>query len=491
VHVERELKFAIDTRAAARATRVIPFASRARVSRLESVYYDTPDFRLRRANAALRLRRDGRRWLQALKVQQGPAGALAERAEWEMTAPHGKLDCALFPREAVRTASGLDVVRLARLLRPVFTTRFERTIAPLALPDGVRAIACLDRGTIEAGRRRAPILELELELQEGAIGPLIEMAETLIQPLGLRIETASKAERGYRLAANAGPLGPARWSRPRIPDNAAASHALAAIVSAALAQVAANAAGLLGSRDPEYLHQLRVGVRRLRSALRAFRPLLRRKRARAVEEPLKRMMQTFGEARDWDVFCETLADAGSPSGLLGRAQRRRAAARAEARRLAASPEFQRLQLQVLRWLHADPCKRDQSLQGFARDALSSLHRATLKRARKIDWHDAKRRHEVRIRVKRLRYACDFFAPCFPRQAVWPFSARLTYLQDTLGELNDIAVARKLLLQLDETGWRGALNARERQLIGSLEPAWKAFAAQRPFWRLQPERPAKR
>jgi len=201
VNLERELKFRLDTGAAARAPRLLPFAAPPRKTRVDSTYYDTPDLRLQRAGAALRLRRNGHKWLQALKLPQGPQGALASRAEWEMAAPKGRLDCALFPREAVRAASGLDIVRLARHLRPVFATRFERRSGPLALGHGVSAQACIDRGIIEAGSKREDILELELELTEGEIGPLVGLAEGLVQPLGLHIETASKAERlGYTQA---------------------------------------------------------------------------------------------------------------------------------------------------------------------------------------------------------------------------------------------------------------------------------------------------
>src|SRR4051794_18503817 len=94
---------------------------------------------------------------------------------------------------------------------------------------------------------------------------------------------------------------PALWSRPPVDKRAAASAAFATLCVAALAQIAANAPGVARGGDPEYLHQLRVGMRRLLSAMRAFRPLLRRSRARAIARPLRAMMEVFGSARDWDV----------------------------------------------------------------------------------------------------------------------------------------------------------------------------------------------
>jgi len=507
VHVEQELKFAIESVAAARRLpRALPLASRLRREQIHSVYYDTPDFRLQRAGAALRLRRVGRRWLQTLKAPQGTQSALAARAEWEMPAARRRIDCALFPREEVRVSTGLDMLRLARRLRPVFTTRFERQRGLLALGHGVRAEACIDRGTIEAGRAREPMLELELELLEGELGPLIGLGETLVARHGLRIERASKAERGYRLASSARPEPPVKWHRPAIAEEAAASDALVMLCGAALEQIAANAPGVARGDDPEYLHQLRVGIRRLMSAVRAFRPLLRRKRADAITQSLRDMMQILGRARDWDVFRETLAHAEASAGLVARARYKRTVARRAGQALVTSPRFQSAQLRTLRWLHGDPWRTDaaraEPLTHFARRSLDRLHAKLIKRGRRIDWRDPARRHAVRIAVKRLRYASDFFSTTFPHQAVGPFLARLAALQDTLGELNDVSVARTLLEALgpkeaapalrEEAGRiRQWLARRERELIASLATDWDALERRRPYWRPKARRRARR
>jgi triphosphatase len=506
VHLERELKFRIESIAAARRLqRALPLASPPRRLQVHSIYYDTPDLRLQRAGAALRLRRAGRRWLQTLKAPQGAQSALAARAEWEMAVPRRRLDCTLFPREEVRASTGLDMLRLAPRLRPMFTTRFERKAAPLALGHGVRAEACIDRGTIEAGRSREPLLELELELLAGELGPLIGLAETLA-PLGLRVERASKAERGYRLAGSAKPEPPAKWQRPPIAEDAAASDAFVALCGAALAQIAANAPGVARGDDPEYLHQLRVGMRRLLSVIRAFRPLLRRKRADALLRTLRDMMRVLGAARDGDVFRETLVHAEASGQLAARARHKRTAARRVVRALVNSAAFQNVQLRALRWLHGDPWRSDSAraepLMRFARRSLERTHARLLKRARRIDWRDAERRHAVRIAVKRLRYGCDFFAGCFPHQAVLPFLHRLAALQDTLGELNDVSVGRVLVSELaprqalpalreEAARVRQWLARRERELIASLAKDWSALERRRPYWRPKPRRRARR
>jgi len=102
---------------------------------------------------------------------------------------------------------------------------------------------------------------------------------------------------------------PTKWIRPNLSVRATCGEAFVGNMRAAIEQVAANAAGAAAGRDPEYLHQLRVGVRRLRSTLRAFRELLRRGRADAIEAPWRSMMRALGTARDWDVFHHSLGQA--------------------------------------------------------------------------------------------------------------------------------------------------------------------------------------
>jgi CHAD domain-containing protein len=154
-------------------------------------------------------------------------------------------------------------------------------------------------------------------------------------------------------------------------------------------------------------------------------------------------------------------------------------------------------LRALRWLSTSPWRKraggaETSLARFAATALDSLQSKALKEAAGIDWADAARRHQLRIRIKRLRYGCDFFAASFAGALAQPYLKRLAALQDILGDLNDIAVARRLLAPLAPRGSPAdlssasayvarALGARERTAVISLQPAWKEFEKRRPFW----------
>lgn len=286
---------------------------------------------------------------------------------------------------------------------------------------------------------------------------------------------------------------PRKWHPPELAAYATAGEAFVANLRAALEQVDANTRGAAAGRDPEYLHQLRVGVRRLRSVMRAFRRLLRRRQADALERSWRAILQTLGNARDWDVFRQSL-----PAGALQQeASRRRAEAQGLARALVRSARFRNAQARTLAWAqgrrwrrHADPAQR---LSRFARRALQRLHESLHRAAGSTDWQqDAARRHKLRIRLKRMRYGCDFFAAAFPHRHARAFLEQLHALQDILGELNDIDVQRQLLRRIVPRGSlpalvgtaaavRTRLAARERELIAALSAAWTAFETRRPFW----------
>lgn len=506
MQLEREIKFSLTPAAARRVGRMVSAAGPWRRRTVCNAYYDTPNERLRSAGVALRFRRDGTRRLQTLKVESPGAAGFSVRAEWEMPAPRGRLEVAAFPREEILAATGLDVARLAARLRPMFETRFARRSVTVSIDGATRAEIAVDRGYVAAGARREVISEIELELKAGDPAPFLRYAAGIAKPLALALEFESKAERGYRLLAGERSPRPRKWRRPALGELATPSEAFRAMFCAALAQAGANARGVARGGDPEYLHQMRVGLRRLRSALLAFRDLVPRKSAKPIAGRLRVLVPPLGAARDWDVFCEGLVRIGAQeparapamAPLLARARARRDAARRRAREAAGSPELQAFLLRALRWVHATPWKEraarvEGGLGAFAARALERLHRKALKQAHGIDWHDVQARHRLRIRMKRLRYGCDFFAGCFARAAAQPYGKRLAALQDILGDLNDIAVGRGLLAALAPRGSppgigvaaahvRHTLAVRERMLVMSLEQAWAAFAKRPPFWR---------
>ena len=502
--IERELKFRFpESRTQAELWRALDGKPDRR--RLEATYLDTGDGTLRGARTALRLRRSGRRWLQCFKTDAAAGGVLLGRNEWELTARGGRLRIAAFPLSEIRASSGIDLAALEPELRPVFKATFERGTVEIDV-SGSRVEVAFDRGTISAGRRIAPLREVEFELLAGEMLPVLGRVRELIPALALELEVHSKAERGYRLAVGEH-ARPVKATRPPVDPGTTAQGAVGAVIGACVSQVAANVRGAALARDPEYLHQLRVGLRRLRSALRVLRAHASAERTRTLVDGLRALLPPLGVARDWDVMADLLERRIAPAAggaidfapALRWVRRRRTRARRDARTVAASSGFQQLLIDALIWAehagrandhanaaaapaHTPPAQ--QTLAAFAKRKVVRLARKVEQSGDGCAWSEGDARHQVRIRLKRLRYVCEFFFTCFKRKRVRRYLAHLEALQDLLGELNDIRTARQLLAPPGGMGEvqiafvNGWLSAREAALIGALDDAWRAFRDQR-------------
>ena len=195
---EIELKLAL-TDSASRALLRHPLLASAEklpTRRLRNIYLDTPGLDLHARGMAVRLRRQGQQWLQTVKCAGTNSEGLSKRPEWEY-AYRGTLDFSPIDDPAVR--EWLARPEISERLEPVFETNFTRRLWRLRNARSESVLLMLDRGTISAGGRTEPILEIELELERGDAGTLSEIANALKPRVALRPESLSKAERGYRL----------------------------------------------------------------------------------------------------------------------------------------------------------------------------------------------------------------------------------------------------------------------------------------------------
>jgi CHAD domain-containing protein len=243
-----------------------------------------------------------------------------------------------------------------------------------------------------------------------------------------------------------------------------------AVLREALDQILANVPGTLAGQDPEYLHQLRVGMRRLRAALYLFDTTLREDEVRSLKRMLRAVTEVAGPARDWDVFMRRL-----PVGLRPAAERRRRAAYIQLRRVLRAPQL---------WLPPRGLSTARlPLPSFARTVLERADRKVFEKGARLNWSKAGKRHALRVRLRRLRYACEFLRGGFPDSDAEPLIRSLRHLQDVLGDLNDLEVARRLRESLGAPAPRGT---GKEKLIASLPAAWKAFAAAPRFYRDRPQ-----
>lgn len=464
--------------------------ARPREEALRTLYFDTPDFTLASHGIALRVRRTGRRWVQTLKTEGEKSGGLSKRLELETPVSKPMPD---FSRLPAGITDKLIKKKWRTRLAPVYETRFRRTAWNLRAPDGSRVEVALDVGEIVAGKKSEPLCEVELELKAGSAEALYGLARTFAQKVLLIPLDASKAERGARLAAGK-PRRPATAVMPELASDMPACAAFARIARACLAQLQANLPGLLQAEDPEYLHQARVALRRLRSAAGLFR-----KACPPPAEEMGRMAElarALGEARDWDVFVLVgLAGMIEPvpsaqKALLARrahAARRkaRAAALATARRAQTGVDLLTLHC-WLNELEAAPGRP--VLARMATKKLARLHEAVLAAAEGFSEQTPAQRHALRIRVKRLRYALDYLGGLFGGHG--KFAACFADLQDELGELNDGVTARRFLGLLNPDGrlgtlvtqLAGSLDARMQDRIAGIDGTLREFSRLAPPWR---------
>lgn len=431
---------------------------------LTDTYYDTPSLDLWRAGLTLRVRRDGDAWIQTVKTASAGAPVLHERGEWESRLAGEQPDPAELARQVKpqRLRAVLADPGITGQLQPVFTNTTQRTTWDIALPGGQLVECALDSGSIDANGngRSARIGELELELKRGNPSRLFELALQLHQDIPLEVANDSKAARGYALLQDAAPA-PIKAAAVRLTRKMRMEDALQCMGLNCMAQIESNIPGVL-LQGVESLHQMRVGLRRLRALLDMFRDLA--PLPPELKEGLDWLSGELGATRDWDVLADTTLPA--VEGIHTEALQ--AAAKAQARVLHKhmlptlhAPRTTRLMLQMNGWLRgrqwrpASGLPQDDPLAQPALDGLVPLIRKAQKRLRQriaaLDEHDAPARHRVRIAAKKARYAAEFFHDLLPKKEVKAYVKCLSGVQDRLGHLNDLAVAGKLLPVLENSG----------------------------------------
>ena len=592
---EQELKLHVPTEAYAGVEKEL---LRGRVTRirLQAFYFDTPKRDLVRARIALRLRREGEQWVQTLKM---PGENSLSRIEINHDRPSADLDLSVYAGEAFAAV----LAKHADTLSVCYETDVQRSFRQTRTELGVVEIA-LDSGRLRAGSLELPISEIEFELKRGELAAVFALGKKWQQAHGLILDVRSKSERGDRLASLNTELSaideqksdhhePARrraiaqfWAA-RTAENVVLhpkiqAHAALATVSAeCLDQIIRNAAvlaevdtaGIYQASGAEHIHQLRVGIRRLRSAWSFFNGIAELP-SESLRAEIKLHFAKLGGTRDDDVLKETLLPvlraAGQPPLTLDDGL-----TPPETENVALSRSFQGWLLDLLAWTVlpvaeaarpsaiAAPSEIDapgqtpavepqsvatsvtRSLALQARDAFQAskelearqdlvapkpglaelsapaagiaqvdaqttavtiakvqkplmLKDALIKKLKK--WHkrllqdgvqfdqlSIESRHELRKLGKKLRYALQFTESLLPAAKLKTYRKQLVAVQDILGEMNDLAVARDRFIGLRDTqpsawfacGW---ITSRLDTLTQDACVAFKQLSRTETFWR---------
>ncbi len=428
---------------------------------LVSTYFDTPKHILRRSGVSLRVRQAGKKRIQTIKTAND--NIALSRGEWEHELQGEELDL----RAARGTAlEPLLSKRLRRKLDPVFATHVHRTLVTLR-PGNSRVELALDQGHVRAGRNATPLAEVELELKSGSIADLFKAARMVTELVPAKLALRSKSEQGYDLITGE-PEGAVRASKITLHRKAIPASAFQEIGRSVLRHIAANEPAVLAGH-PDGVHQMRVGVRRLRAAIWVFSKLLRSKQTDDIKQDLKWLTGKLGPVRDLDVFLDTkvrrLMNAEPPivglAELVGELEYRRALAAESARSAVASSRYRLLIFNALEWiedgawLKRSRAREVQPMRPFVTDLLTRRTKKAKKRARKVRDLSVHDRHELRIAMKKLRYTTYFFESLFSgskrKKARSRYKDCLEKLQESLGALNDIAVHQRLVEKLGTDG----------------------------------------
>jgi inorganic triphosphatase YgiF len=467
---------------------------------LTSTYFDTPSFAFRGSGASLRVRTVGDERIQTLKVEGSVQAGLFDRDEFETPVNSDTPNLDLFHDQIPEDCECGKLIRdqtVAAQLTPVFVTRIRRSIFPLQLAAGDEIEAALDDGNINSESGSAPLVAVELELKQGRPESLYSVALELLETAPLRIDRHSKADLGYGLLLDEHSAA-VKAQAVQLDKGDSVEDAFCKIARNCLDQVHANERGVVSGHDPSSVHQMRVGLRRFRSALGLFEKVI--PAFPKLDDELRWIASELGAARDWEVLAgSTLQHAGAnsnPDEILPVRQaceriavnnRRDAAATVD------SVRYTRLTLQLALWLAQKGWREVMSdeqrdalgrpVTQFAADVLCRRHKKLIERGKGLAHLDDHSRHRARIAAKKVRYATEFFASLCPKRAVRHYVDVLTALQDDLGWRNDAVVADQLLKALPRTSPEtatgsafapGYLASRVAADHETLKKLWKRF-----------------
>ncbi len=495
---EAELTFLTDpeTFKALCADAALGGPARLRWDAQRSVHYDTDAAELHRSGLSLQVRRARVRNVMSLTTSDGRI---------EVTAPGEAPQIELLPPPS----RGLIARAIEREpLRPWFSWRIRRATRLLS-HEGATIEVAFEEGEIVAAARRAPIRNVTFKLKSGEPAALYLLGLTLANLRPLRLGVASLFERGLALALDS--RASMRSKPPQFGADATLDAAIGVLLRQNLAHFLMNWPALESTDADEAVHQIRVALRRLRSLLGVLGRAFPAGEVNLMRAEAKRIADAFGDARDWRVFSDMVAVGpgrrlpGVPglSALVALADTRAEAGRAagdaalEARTTTRFVLALQIYISTSGWRNAASETELRALGapavGFAADALERAFRRLRKRARGFETLAPEARHDMRIALKQLRYAVDFFGPLFkPAADVESFGSKAAVLQDMLGAANDAAVASGLVASIEAAdnpalafaagavvGWGERGGALDEAL---LRGGWKALRKARRFWR---------
>jgi triphosphatase len=501
---EIELNLTIDKQYASRLSKhpVITHKSASKPSshKLTSIYFDSPDLKLMDTGVTLRVSHTSSGWIQTIQLSGSSCIGLHQHLEWlcpiasnhpDFTKIVEPILVRIFPNHKLR-----------RSIIPIFKTEIHRTSWQLAFNNGDQVEVSFDLGRLIANDKEEVISEIKLKLKSGNVGRLFDLALELQDAIPLNVENLSNAQRGYAYYCD-NPPQVIKAQLPTLTRKMNANIAFKEIVWECINQLQLNQNVVLHTSDIEGVHQMRIALRRLRSAFSLFKLILGHKKCAFILSELKWLSDILGKARDIDVLLtQTLP--GIPAhfkhhqGLLTLQQlalKRQIKIYDFIREALLSQRYNCLLLTICSWLENEKwkeTKKHYKLLTVATRTLNKFHKQLLRHNENLTDMPPEYRHATRIASKRLRYVAEFFTSLYPAKDCTKFIKILAQVQECLGQINDITVAEKLLDDLNSPQpdalsteaiqrfkqWNASLATHN---IAKINPLWKQLTTMKPFW----------
>lgn len=484
------------------SVRTLDFLQRAAVAaggweRLTTTYYDSEDARLKSAGLSLRVREEAGARILTAKLPL-TAGGVFIRLETERRLADGELSFSTGVAEIDRII-GPETADL----EPVARTATDRW-SILAAEGGALVEVSAETGRAErlgSEPVTTPVAEIELELLKGDPAALFALAARFIDAFNGRLRLTAESKRDRALRGSE----PRRLEKPgrlTIPEGATAGDLFGLALKPIALRVIEASALVIATHDAGAARQLRVALRRFRALERLFRKSVGGDELSRLAARARDYARIVGAARDLDVFVEhSVSLTPAPSALRASADARRAEAWGAVSLLLSGKEFGVFSLDLLRTALTEPWRaapRDRASAPageYADRALDRSWRKLLEAAAAADFGSPETLHQLRIKLKKFRYAAQFFRDLYDAERRKPFFSAMSELQEAFGAINDAVVAQAIAERLCEgagaeaaraagfiAGYRGAEAAIKAGAAGG---KWRAFTSLAPFWRNDP------
>ena len=442
-----------------------------------TVYYDSPETALKKHGYTLRVRSADGRFVQTIKPVTDRVG-LVSREEIECEVESLEPDLSLVPEHPIHRSIGTNSAALGEVIRSEVT----RTSWLITLGNGSIQVD-LDHGTMIAGKRSTDFAELEFELRDGPPVALIMAARRMSDYAPVRLGVLTKAERGFLLADDQ--LEKIHKSEPvKVKAGMDVAQAFETIVHACLKHYRLNEPLVLHKSKATALHQTRVAMRRLRSALSLFRTAIEDVEYQHLRHELRWFTAQLGDGRNIDVYLER----DLPPDERERLMLKRERAYEHVADAMNSHRLRRLLIDLVGWAAIGAWRggkiAQRPVEGFANRRLDRLWKKISASGRDLSALDETDRHRLRIEIKKLRYATEFLQGIYPDAGATEkrFASAVEELQESLGKLNDMATARTLGSGPADHPWLIGSPGERRYLIAADE-AFRDLLRIGPFWRV--------